>query len=324
MRYISPIVAACAGLCVHLGAGPVAATELNCQQIRLIAPFGAGGSADVATRVIAEKLEPLLKKTVVVENRPGATGNIGTQAVVNAAPDGCTMVVNGTVIATFPHSFAQLGYDPFKDLVPIGSIGTTPNVFVSGPNLPANDVKGLVKLAKERSGGINSGTSGYGLQQHLVVEVLAHKTGAKFVQVSYKSAPAIVTDLLADRVEFGSLLIGTTKALIEDKKLKAIAVVQDKRSSLLPDVPSTAEQGFPGIIGAVHFVVFAPGATPKPIVEMLDGALRQIVSDPKVKDRFFGIGFEATPMTSAEVTAEMRRTADAFAPIIKTLDLKLK
>jgi tripartite-type tricarboxylate transporter receptor subunit TctC len=232
--------------------------------------------------------------------------------------------VNGTVIATFVQSFPKLGYDPFKDLVPVGGIGTTPNVFVANPGLPANDVPGLVRLAKERSGGINYGTSGYGLQQHLVVEVLAQKTGVKFQQVSYRSAPAIVTDLLGDRIEFGSLLIGTTKALIEDKKLKAIAVVQDKRSSLLPDVPSIAEQGFSGINGATHFVVFAPGATPKPIVATLEAAIKGIVGDPKIKERFIGVGFEATPMTSAEVTAEMRKTADAFVPIIKALDLKLE
>ena len=307
-----------------LACGGARADDLNCTQIKLIAPFGAGGSADVATRFIAERLEAVLKKTAVVENRPGATGNIGTVAVAGAEPDGCTLLVNGTVIATFPISFAKLGYDPFKDLIPVGSIASTPNILVSGLELPASDIKSLAKLANDRPSGINYGTSGYGLQQHLVVEVLAKKTNAKFVQISYKSAPAIVTDLIANRIEFGSLLIGTTKALIEDKKLKAIAVVQDTRSALLPDVPSTAEQGYPGIIGATHFVVFAPGATPKPAVAVLDAALRQIVSDPKVKERFAEIGFEATPMTSEEVTKEMHRVADAFVPIIKDLGLKLE
>jgi len=318
MRAISVIALAV------LVSGAAQADDIKCAQIKLIAPFGAGGSADVATRVIAERLEPLLKKTVVIENRAGATGNIGTAMVATAEPDGCTLLVNGTVIATFPHSFAKLNYDPFKDLVPIGSIGTTPNVLVSGMSLAANDVNGLARLAKERPSGINYGTSGYGLQQHLVVEVLAKKTGANFVQISYKSAPAIVTDLISDRIEFGSLLIGTTKALIEDKKLKAIVVVQDTRSALLPDVPSTAEQGYPNIIGATHFVVFAPGATPKPVVAALEAALRQIVEDPKTKERFAAIGFEAKPMSSAEVTAEMQRVSDAFVPIIKELGLKLE
>ena len=133
-----------------------------------------------------------------------------------------------------------------------------------------------------------------------------------------------VTELIGNRLEFGSLLIGTTKALVEDKQLKALVVVQDTRSSLLPDVPSTAEQGYPGIIGATHFVVFAPGSTPRPIVAVLEGALQQIVSTPDVKAQFAGIGFEAKPMTSAEVTAEMHRIADAFIPIIKQLDLKLE
>ena len=300
------------------------ADDLPCAQIKFIAPFGAGGSADVATRFAAERMEAILKKPTVIENRPGATGNIGTVAVANAEPDGCTLLVNGTVISTFPTSFAKLGYDPFKSIVPVGSIGTTPNVLVAGPELPANDIKSLVKLAGERPGGINYGTSGYGLQQHLVVEVLAKKTAAKFVQISYKSAPAIVTDLIGNRIEFGSLLIGTTKALIEDKQLKALAVVQDERSTLLPDVPSTAEQGYPGIIGATHFVVFAPGATPKPTIAILETTLHEIVSDPKVKERFATIGFEAKAMTSQEVTAEMRRVADAFIPIIKELDLKLE
>jgi tripartite-type tricarboxylate transporter receptor subunit TctC len=281
--------------------------DLNCTQIKLVAPFGAGGSADVATRFIAQRLEGVLHKATLIENRPGATGNIGTVAVASAPPDGCTLLVNGTAIATFPYSFAKLAYDPFKDIV-----------------LPANDVNGLVKLARERQGGINYGTSGYGLQQHLVVEVLAHKTGANFVQVSYKSAPAVVTDLIGNRLEFGSLLIGTTKALVEDNQLKALAVVQDTRSSLLPDVPSTAEQGYPGIIGATHFVLFAPAGTPKPIVAELESALQQIVSSPDVKAQFAGIGFEAKPMSSAEVTTEMHRVADAFIPIIKQLDLKLE
>ena len=300
------------------------AEDLKCTQIRLIAPFGAGGAADVATRVLGQRLETVLKKTVVVENRAGATGNIGTVMVATSEPDGCTLLVNGTVIATFPTSFAKLGYDPFKDLVPVGSLAETPNVLVGGPELPANNLAGLIKLAKEKPGGINYGTAGYGLQQHLVVEVLAKKADAKFVQISYKSSPAVATDVIANRLEFGSLLIGTTKALIEDKQMKGLAVVQDKRSALLPDVPSTAEQGFPGIIGATHFVVFAPGATPKPIVATLEAAVRQIVSDPAVAEKFAAIGFEAKPMSSAEVTQEMHRVGDAFIPIIKELGLKLE
>src|ERR1700748_3815361 len=132
--------------------GAARADDLNWPQIKLVAPFGAGGSADVATRFIAQRLEAVLHKSTIVENRPGATGKIGTVAVARAPPDGCTLLVNGTVIATFPYSFTKLGYDPFKDLVPVGSIGTTPNVLVAGPVLAAGDVNGFVDLYRETPG----------------------------------------------------------------------------------------------------------------------------------------------------------------------------
>ena len=310
-------------LVAAIGAPPAMAANYNCSQVRLIVPYGAAGATDVATRVIAERLEPALKKSVVIENRPGATGNIGTVAAINSAPDGCTLLVNSTVIATFPYSFSQLPYDPHKDLVPVGGIGVTPNVFVAAPSVPAEDLPGLVRFAKERPAGLNYSTSGFGLPQHLVVEEIAKRTGAKFVQVAYKSPSALITDLIAGRVDFGSLLAGTTKGLIQDRQLNALAVIQDKRSNFLPSVPTAAEQGFPGLDGSVQFVLFAPAATPAPIVSMLDGELRKIISDAGVKAKFLAVGYEPTPMSSAEVAAAMRRTAEAFAPIIKQLNLSL-
>jgi tripartite-type tricarboxylate transporter receptor subunit TctC len=289
----------------------------------MVVPYGAGGATDVASRVVADRLQALIHRTVIVENRPGATGNIGTRYVIASKPDGCTLLVNATVIATFLTSFEHLGYDPYKDLVPIGGIATTPNVIVSAPKIPANNLAELVALAKKADGGINYGTSGYGLQQHLVAEAMAQKAHVKFVLVPYKAAPEIVTDLIAARLQFASLLIGTTKGLIQQGKLKALAVAQDQRSKLLPDVPTTTEQGFPGLNGAVHFLLFAPGATPAPIVAKLEASLKQVMSDPAVAKRMPAIGFEATPMTSKEVTAEMHQTATTFAPIIKSLGIKL-
>jgi tripartite-type tricarboxylate transporter receptor subunit TctC len=313
-----------AGLAVMLGVLPAFATDYNCTQVRLIVPYGAAGATDVAARVVAERLEPALKRSVVIENRPGATGNIGTVAVINSPPDGCTLLVNSSVIATFVHSFPKLGYDPFKDLVPVGGIGFTPNVLVAAPSVPARDLKSLVQLAKDRPAGLSYSTSGYGLPQHLVVEELARRGGVKLVLIAYKSPPAMIADLIAGRLEFGSLLAGTTKGLIQQRQLNALAVVQDTRSSLLPDVPTTTEQRFPGLSGSVHFMLFAPAATPRPVVAMLDAELRKIISESAVKERLLGVGFEPTPMTSEEVSAAMRRTGEAFEPIIKRLDLNLQ
>ncbi len=133
------------------GGGAASAQDYPCSQVRLVVPYPAGGATDVATRVVAERLERAMKKTFVVENRGGATGNIGTVAVVNAPPDGCTLLVNATVIATFPTSFSKLSYDPFKDLAPVGGIGVTPTLIVAAPSVPANDIKELVELEQEQA-----------------------------------------------------------------------------------------------------------------------------------------------------------------------------
>ena len=297
----------------------------NCAAVRIVVPYAPGGSADIGARIVAERLTQTLKKNVVVENRPGATGNIGNMVVAKAAPDGCTLLVNGTVIATFVHSFPELGFDPYRDFVPVGGIAITPTVIVAPLSNPAKSVADLVQASKAGANGLSYAVAGFGLQQHLVVEDIAARTGAKFTYVAYKGAGGTgMTDLVSGRVDFASFLAGTTTAFIRDGKLKLLAVVQDRRSPLLPDAPTTAEQGFPGLYGGVHFLLFAPGATPKAAVATLESQLRAIVADPAVTERFMKIGFETTPMSSAEASAEMRKIGDAMGPVIKRLGIKLK
>jgi len=306
-------------------AGPsgAAAADYTCSQLKLIVPYPAGGATDVATRVVAERLDAALKKAVVVENRGGATGNIGTAAVVTAPPDGCTLLVNATVIATFPYSFAKLNYDPIKDLAPVAGLGVTPTLLVAAPSIPANDIKSLVEWSKTRPDGLNFSTAGYGLQQHLSVEEIGQRAGAKFTHVAYKGGGNAMTDLMTARLDFGGFLGGTTKPLIRDGQLKALAIVQDKRSELLPDVPTTAEQGFPGINAGVHFMVFAPAATPKDIVALLSAEFRKVIEDATVKQRFATIGFDPTPLGPDEVAAAMKKAGEDWAPVIKRLNIRL-
>jgi len=305
-------------------AAPALAAGFDCDKIRVIVPYGVGGATDIATRAVANALQGELNKTLVIENRPGATGNIGTLDVVNAPPDGCTLLVNSPMIATFPVSFPHLSYDPFKNLVPIGGLGATPNVLVAGMASPAHDLKELIALGKSRPAGLTFATSGYGLSQHLVVEQLAQRTGAKFILVPYKSAAMIVEDVIAGRIDFGSLLAGTTKPMIDNKQLRALVLVQDNRSDLLPDVPTSAEQGYPGLLGAVHFVMYAPAATPKPTVALLDAALRKVIAEPGLGETLRRIGFEPTPVTSAQITEEMHQVDASFSPIIKSLNIHLE
>jgi len=300
-----------------------ALADYNCAQVRLVVPYPAGGATDVAARLVAERLEPALKKSVVIENRAGATGNIGTVAVIGSPPDGCTLLINAAVIATFPVSFSKLTYDPIKDLVPIGGIGITPTLLVTASVNPANDLKGLVQWSKDKPDGLTFSTAGYGLLQHLAVEEMGQRLNAKFVHVVYKGGAQASTDLITARVDFGSFAAGSVLPLVKDGKLKVVAVIQDKRSGLVPSAPTVAEQGLPGLNAGVHFLLFAPAATPKDVVSMLSAELRKIVGDPALKERFINIGFDPTPTSSEDMIAIMRKTGADWAPVIKRLNIKL-
>jgi tripartite-type tricarboxylate transporter receptor subunit TctC len=310
-------------LAVGLSATSSLAADLDCARVTVIVPYPAGGAADVAGRLVADRLEAQLKKSFVVENRPGATGNIGTLAVVNAKPDGCTLLVNAAVMATFPSSFSKLPYDPLRDLVPVGGIGVTPTLLVAAKSVPADDLKGLVQLSKERPDGLSFSTAGYGLLQHLAVEEMAQRAGAKFMHVIYKGGAQASTDLVAARVDFGSFAAGSMIQLVRAGQLKPLGVIQEARSALVPDVPTTAEQGLPGLDAGVHFMLYAPAAAPKDIVAMLNAELNTLVADPALKERFANIGYDPTAISPEQAAAIMRRTAEAWAPLIKRLNIKL-
>ena len=315
MRWILGLLLSC------LASGALA--QIQCAQVRLVVPYPPGGATDVAARLVAERLEPALKKSVVIENRAGATGNIGTVAVIGSPPDGCTLLVNAAVIATFPVSFTKLPYDPIKDLVPVGGIGITPTLLITASANPANDLKGLVAWSKSKPDGLTFSTAGYGLLQHLAVEEMGQRLSAKVVHVVYKGGAQASTDLITARVDFGSFAAGSVLPLVKDGKLKTLAVIQDKRSALVPNVPTVAEQGMPGLNAGVHFMIFAPAATPKDVVSMLSAELRKVVGDPALKERFINIGFDPTPTTSEEMIQIIRKTGEDWAPVIKRLNIKL-
>jgi tripartite-type tricarboxylate transporter receptor subunit TctC len=299
------------------------AADYPCAVVRIVEPYPPGGSTDVIGRLVAERLQPALKTRVVIENRPGATGNIGTVAVINAKPDGCTLLVNAAVIATFPDSFRKLAYDPFRDLVPVGGLGETPTLVVTRATNSVKDAGALIRSSKEQPEGLTFSTPGYGLIQHLTVEELGQRTGAKFLFVPYKGAVESMADLITGRVDFASLSAGSVTSLLEDGKLKALGVFSSRRSAVVPEVPTLLEQGLPALDTIVYFLLFAPAATPKEIVSMLSAELQKIVGDPTLKERFYKIGFEPAPNPSEKVTEIMHRTREVWAPVIKRLGIKL-
>ncbi len=305
-----------------LGAAPAYAAELPCPQLRIVAPYAAGGAADVPARLLAERLEGALKRTVIVENRPGATGNVGTALVAAARPDGCTLLLRGSVLATLGHSFSKLNYDP-ATLVAVAGVGITPTMLVTAASNPPQDLEELLAWSRQRSDGLSYGVPGIGALQHLAVEELKQRTGANLVQVPYRGGASAATDLVTGRVDFGSIAAGSILQLVKDGKLRALAVVQDKRSALAPAVASTAEQGFPGLNAGLDFLLFAPAGTPGDVMTMLNREVGAIVGDPALRERFLAINFEPTPLSLEEAAAVMRRTAETWVPVITRLGIKL-
>ena len=319
MRLTAMVVVAAASLF----ASSAMAAELKCSEVRLIVPYPAGGATDVAARLLGEHLEAALKKTVVVDNRAGASSNIGTLSVVRGTPDGCTLLINATTIATFPWSFSKLNYDPLKDLAAVGGVGNTPTVQVTSRDGKANDLKGLALWAKEKADGLTFASTGYGLFPHLAAEELAQLSGAKMSHVPYKGIAQASGDLITGRVDFGSFTLGSVVSLINDGTLKPLAIYADQRSELVPKISTTVEQGLKGHDAGVRYLVFAPPSTPKDTIALLSSELSKIVSDPTLKSRFMRIGFDPTPMTADEASAAMQKAGDDWAPVIKRLNIKL-
>jgi tripartite-type tricarboxylate transporter receptor subunit TctC len=305
-----------------LSAGGALADAPPCSQMRIIVPFSAGGATDVAARVVAEPLGQALKKTIVIENRLGATGNLGTAFVAKSPADGCTLVVNVAAILTYQWVFANLGYDPGKDLVAIGGIGRSPTLALTSASSSLTDLKSLVALSKQKSEGLTYATAGLGLMPHLAMEELARISGVKFVSVFYKGAPDFMGDLMTGRVVFGSTAAANSMPLVKEGKLKALAVMQDKRSPLAPDVPSSGEQGMSRLDSSSQFILFAPGGTPKATVDLLSSALRKVVSDPALAARLSAVGFDPSPMTSEQADDMVRQLGRDWEPVVKSLNLK--
>ena len=293
-----------------------------CETIRIISPYTAGGATDVLTRLVMERLGPALKRTLVLENRAGGGSNIGSSLVAKSKPDGCVLLVNGTMLATFPSTYDDLTYNPLKELEPIGAIGATPTVFVTG-NKDAT-LPNLITQSRKAANGVSFAVGGIGLLQHLVVEALAKKQDAKFVAVPYPGSPTAIADMTMQRVEFGSFTYGAMTGLIDGGELKALAMAQPMRSALAPNIPSLADLNLPPLDARVQFVLFGPAGLPQSVRDTLEEALFNVVSEPSMKTAFAKISFEPTPAKRAEVSGWMTKTAQDWEPIIREIKSRPK
>lgn len=292
------------------------------QPITMLVPSGAGSSPDTMVRVVAEEAGKILQQTIVVQNRPGASGNLGTNLVAKAPADGYTLgvsftgpLVNNSVISK------SLPYNPFKDLTPLTLAAHQYNVLVVPASSSIKSLADLVEASKRPDAKLNFPTTGAGTVSHLAVELLMDRVGGKALHVPYQSSPSAVTSLLSGDTNFAALPPVAVMPMIKDGRLRAIAAVSAKRLSFLPDVPTTAELGYAGVEGSGWIGFIAPAGLPADVQNKLHSALVTALKNPQVEQRLQSMYMEAAPQTSAEFAQYMQEELKRWGPLIKRLDL---
>jgi len=292
--------------------------------IRLIIGFPAGGSTDIVGRVVAQKLGERLGQTIVVENRGGAGGTIGTDAAAKAAPDGYTLTLGTTsTMAVAPGAYSRLGYDPIKSFSPVSLVAVTPYLLVVNPQVPANSLAELVTLVKSQPGKLNYASAGNGSTTQLATEMLNDVTGMNMAHIPYKGNAAADLAILSNQVE---VLFGSMPALLQHaktNKLRALAVGSSSRSPALPDIPTVAELGYPGFEAALWLGILAPAGTPKPIIDKLNKELVAIVATPDFKAAMDRNGADAMSNTPEQFAALIKSEVGKYGSITKRLGIKL-
>jgi tripartite-type tricarboxylate transporter receptor subunit TctC len=292
--------------------------------IRLIIGFPAGGSTDIVGRVVAQKLSERLGQAIVVENRGGAGGTIGTDAAAKAAPDGYTLTLGTTsTMAVAPGAYSRLGYDPIKSFSPISLVAVTPYLLVVNPQVPANSLAELVTFAKSQPGKLNFASAGNGSTTQLAMEMLNDVTGMKMTHVPYKGNADADLAILGNQVQ---VLFGSMPALLQhakSNKLRALAVGSPKRSPALPETATVAELGYPGFEVALWLGVLAPAGTPKPIIDRLNKELVAIVATPDFKAAMEKNGADANSNSPEQFASLIQNEVGKYGSIVKKLGIKL-
>ncbi|MBR1237313.1 tripartite tricarboxylate transporter substrate binding protein [Bradyrhizobium sp. AUGA SZCCT0182] len=287
--------------------------------ITLVIPFAPGGSTSIVGRGIADKMSELLGEKVVVDNRPGAGGTIGTKAVAKSDPDGYTLVLGYTgTLAIGPSLYKSAGYDPRKDFAPIGLIGNAPNSLVVHPSFPAKTVAELIAHAKANPGKVNFGSAGAGTVSHITGEYFARTAGITLVHIPYKGTGPALTDLLGGHIPMAFAPIPASHPNVSAGKLRALAVTSTTRSSLLPDVPTMAEAGVAGFDASLYYGLAAPAGTPRPIIDKLNKVLRDALGSDEVKRQLANDGTEITPGTPEDYADFIDKDEKKWSQLIKT------
>jgi len=302
-----------------IGLTPVAAqSDYPNKPIRLVVPFAPGGVTDTSARIIAEHMGKRLGKQMIVDNRPGASGNIGTGQVVRADPDGYTLLLgfDGTMVIN-PHVFANIPFDTLKDFAPVGKIGDAILIMVAHPSVAANNLKEVIELSKKTSGGLSYGTSGPGSTPHIMGESLNVRTGSNLVHIAYKGGGPAMIDLQGGNIPLVITAVAGALPHIQAGRIKGIGVSSAQRASSLPDLPTFIEQGQKDFILNSWVGILAPQKTPVPIIAKLNATLNEVLRDGEVIERLQKLGVTPMPGTPAQFGAAIKTDLDQFGKVVK-------
>jgi tripartite-type tricarboxylate transporter receptor subunit TctC len=309
---IWPFAAACA-LC---GAATLHAQQYPARAVRIVIPFAPGGGTDNLTRILAPRLTEILGQQILIDNRPGASGQIGTELVARAIADGYTLVHVDTSFTSNPSLYRKLPYDTVKDFAPITVLASAPVVLMIHPSVPVKSLKELIALAKARPGELNFATGGTGSATHLGVELFKTAAGLNLVHIPYKGSGPAAAAVLAGHVMMTVASPSATAQYVAAGKLRALAVTGDKRNSAMSQVPTFVESGVRGVDSGTYWVSLAPAATAKEIIATLNSAMLRALQLPDVRQRLTGLGFEPIGSTPEDAMNHIREAMAKWARVV--------
>jgi tripartite-type tricarboxylate transporter receptor subunit TctC len=314
-------LAAAAILC--LLASFAAAQTYPAKPIKIVVAFPPGGSTDLAARALGQKLSEALATPVLVENRPGASGNIGAEAVAKAPADGYTLFMAATSFATSPAFFSSLSWDPIRDFAPVSLVATVPIIVVINPAVPANNVRELIAYARANPGRLNMASPGAATLTRLSGEMFRIAAGIDWVSVHYKGGVPAMNDMLSGQAQVMFANISDVLAQVKAGRLRALAVTTARRSAVVPELPTLSESGLPGFDVSTWQAVLAPAGTPREIVARLNAEIGRIMALPEMKERFLSFGTDAATSTPEQLGQFLRDEVAKIAKVVKDVGAKI-
>jgi len=299
------------------GVLPAAAQSYPAKPVRIVAPFTAGGPVDITARILAQKLSESWGQQVIVENRAGASGMVGAEAVARAAADGYTLLASASVHVIVPSLFAKMNYDPIRDFAPVSVISTSPLMLVVTPSLPVKSVKELVALARARPGELAFASSGAGSSTHLTGELFKTLTGTQMVHVPYKGQSQALTDVISGQVPLMFNSLPPVIEFVRAKRLRPVAITSARRYQQVADVPTFAEAGFKDFVTGSWYAIWAPAKTPEAVLTRLHSEIVRVVNLPDVRSRIVELGGEVVASTAAELDTFQKAEAVRWAQVVK-------